>query len=993
MSVMTSFTLRALKKNRVRTVVSIIGIALSCALFTAVFTSVTSLYGGLLERVLSTEGSWQVYSPSYSEAALDALEQSENVVDLAVFRELGSAYMTEQDSLTLGKIATVRTLPETVKGTFSPEDIPLTILPEIKEGRMPESSSEIILPDFCKGEILGNNSPDASVVTDDVLEVGSTLTLDLGMRVVDNRDGSGRLVLNSVVYDYLSPDGGSYPHQEEIIDASVRSYKVVGFYARQTSGFMGNNFTSASSATSIVGITSAGAPGEGIAGAHLTVQGLSSFKAILEFLDEVVDDDGFYPSYHQNLLTYQGVDDGRPITGTVWMIAYVLAFVIVVASASLIYNSFAISVADRTRQFGLLSFIGASKKQLRRSVLFEALFLGIIGIPIGVIVGLAGVSAVFALTQDAFSALLGTGGEVVVCVEPGTLAVAVLLSFLVLLVSAWIPSRRAGRVSAVDAIRQTQEVKVSKRSARKTRSLAKKATKQGHEVSVGISGLAGKLFGVPGFIAHRNLSRSSARGRSVVVSLAVSVVLIVIAGSISLYFMPLSDRAESKDGAGSGADIIVSGAPSRDADLGSVSNALVDFCGQAEAIEGVEHVSSSRQGQATGVIPAAMISDDGRIVGDSFDSRQINSAWASSSFVSNGDYVGEIVIFYIDNASWMDIVREAGLEESAYTDPSNPRAVALDRYQGSTDGDRYFDAHPFAQTGTVDLYAVDHGDISDDSHSLTPIGLREGSNGELAFGYVDQYKDESQNVIEKPLEEVSTKMTLEVGALVDQVPPSISASSASTHFPVLILPESVAASEAGAVSPSGDTGVFDYSWVNISFKAENHVEAAEALGEMTSLSELMGFGVSDIAESARENRLIAQAVQLFIFCFSVIMLLIAVANVFNTLTNSIILRTREFAMLKSAGMGDRAFARMLIYECASYALRGLAIGLVIAVAVTYLFYRAINLSFVGIAFDLPWAYVGVAVVVVLAILALSVIFALRKSHASSVVDALRADVV
>ncbi|MEG0757146.1 MAG: ABC transporter permease, partial [Raoultibacter sp.] len=263
----------------------------------------------------------------------------------------------------------------------------------------------------------------------------------------------------------------------------------------------------------------------------------------------------------------------------------------------------------------------------------------------------------------------------------------------------------------------------------------------------------------------------------------------------------------------------------------------------------------------------------------------------------------------------------------------------------------------------------------------------------LVLGYVNQFKNEGGRVIEKPLEEASTKMTLEVGALVDQVPPSINASGASNRFPVLILPESVAASEAGVMSPSGDTGAFDYYWMNISFRAENHVEAAASLEGLTAQSKLIGFSVHDIAESAREGRLVSQAIQLFIFCFSVIMLLIAVANVFNTLTNSIILRTKEFAMLKSAGMGDRAFARMLLYECASYAFRGLAIGLVVATVVTYLFYRAINLSFAGIAFNLPWAHVGVAVMIVLIILALSVVFALRKSHASSVVDALRADVV
>lgn len=149
----------------------------------------------------------------------------------------------------------------------------------------------------------------------------------------------------------------------------------------------------------------------------------------------------------------------------------------------------------------------------------------------------------------------------------------------------------------------------------------------------------------------------------------------------------------------------------------------------------------------------------------------------------------------------------------------------------------------------------------------------------------------------------------------------------------------------------------------------------------------------DLASEAEQSRLAAQTIQVFILCFTVIMALIAVANVFNTLTNSIILRTREFAVLKSVGMGDRAFARMLVCECASYALRGLVAGLVLAVLVAWALYQALGIAFRGVDFSLPWPYVGAAVALVLVVLAISVAFALHKSHAANVVEALRADAV
>ncbi|WP_139652371.1 ABC transporter permease [Raoultibacter phocaeensis] len=987
MSVMTSFTLRSLKKNRVRTVVSVVGIALSCALITAVFTSVTSLQAGLLERTLATEGSWQIASSQLSENAYEEFLTSDTVVDMAVSHELGSAKLTPEDSRSMGEFVAVKTYPDTVKGTFAPGGTPLTLVPELEEGRLPESDTEVVLPDYCKGVVLGEGVADAGAVSDGALEVGSALTLHLGTRMVEDANGGGQRALDSFRYGYLSPETG-YPSEEELVDASTRTYTVVGFYERQ-SNFGGSDFTASNS--SIVALTSADASSGGIISAYLTVQGLSSTAEMQAFVNERITEADAIPMYHVNLFRYQGIADGRPIEGTLWMIAIVLTAVIVVASVSLIYNSFAISVADRTRQFGLLSSIGASKKQIRRSVLFEAFFLGLIGVPVGVLVGIGGVAAVFALTQEAFTAMIGTGGSVSLHVEPVVLAVVVLLSAVTLLASAWVPAQRAGKVSAVDAIRQTQDVKVSKRAARRARAAGAKAAKRGTEVPAGVSGLSGKLFGAPGFIAHRNLSRASARGRTVVASLAVSVALIVVSGSVALYLTPIADRAESKNAAGSGADIIVSGSAPEMAELSAFSAELDEFKAQAEKIGGIEFLSSYKQGQADAALPAAMISEDGRMVGDDIDEQQ-NASFVPSSFSSNGDYLGDLTIFYLDDKSWTDLVKDLGLDEAAFTDPANPQAIGLNRYQGIIGGDSYADAKPFAATGPIDLYAIDYN-LKDDAGSWGSMGVRENASGNLVVGYVNQYSEEEPEIIEKPVEEVASKTTIEVGALTDEVPASVNSGSASIHFPVILLPESVAGSAAGIVSPSGERGVFDYYWTNLSFGAENHAEAAEALEELAKQSELLDFRVFDVTESARQSRLIAQAVQLFIACFAVIMLLISVANVFNTLTNSIILRTREFAMLKSAGMGDRAFARMLVYECASYAVRGLAIGLAVALGATYLLYWAVNLSFTGLVFALPWGYVGVAVAVVLAVLALSVAFALRRSHASSVVDALRADAV
>ena len=83
---------------------------------------------------------------------------------------------------------------------------------------------------------------------------------------------------------------------------------------------------------------------------------------------------------------------------------------------------------------------------------------------------------------------------------------------------------------------------------------------------------------------------------------------------------------------------------------------------------------------------------------------------------------------------------------------------------------------------------------------------------------------------------------------------------------------------------------------------------------------------------------------------------------------------------------------MLVAECASYALRGLGFGLVFSGGVVCLFWLELR-STMGVPFELPWGYVAGAVAGVVAVLGLSVAYALRRSHALNIVEALRADAI
>lgn len=467
--IFTRFTLRSLAQNRVRTAVTVVGIALSTALLAAVLTSVASVQQGLLERTMVTEGSWHVFSPDVPAQGIDALVESDAVTDLATFRDLGSAALAPDDANRLGAFIALKTTPTTVKGVDEPGGAPYSLMPELASGRWPETADEIVLPDYLQGEELGAGGAEG-VVSNGPLETGSTLTGGFG-NLAAAEDGA-RLA-----------DG----NETRVENARERTLTVTGFYKRQAP-FLANNYT-ASSAPSVA-LTVADASEEGAAaGAYLVTQGLGTLDEMKAFFADATGlDDTAATLYHTSLFSYLGISDGRPIWGSLWAVAAVLAIVIVAASASLIYNAFAISVAERTRQFGLLASLGASKRQLRSTVLAEALLLGAVGVPIGLLAGVAGTAGAFSSSQEAFAAMLGSGSAgLAVHVDAGALAAAAALSIATLLVSAWVPSARAARVSAVDAIRQTQDVRLSKRAERSAPS---------HAPDVGRVklGIAGRLF-------------------------------------------------------------------------------------------------------------------------------------------------------------------------------------------------------------------------------------------------------------------------------------------------------------------------------------------------------------------------------------------------------------------------------------------------------------------------------------------------------------------
>lgn len=966
MSIFTRFSLRSLSGNRTRTVVSVIGIALSCALVCAVLTSVVSMTDMLYERTAADEGAWQVEASNIPAEAHRALADDERVSARLDVAELGAIQMGDDNAADYGSYLFAKTWP------VNPEGERLVTGPEITAGRAPEAPGEIALPHYLEGVELAPcgltvQGADGAAA----IELGSTVTAVLGERTLRYPEDGGAAVAGTSLQGTYFEDGTV----EETFDADLGRLTgtVVGFYRSygfsSTRSLQGNSVYAYPAGDEVERALS-DASDTTCAYSILTVHDPQDALTIADELSSDIDPQEGGVATHTSLLRWQGVTGSSEVWNTLYMIAGVLAVVIAVAGVSLVYNSFAISVAERTRQFGLLASLGASRRQLRRTVLTEALLLSAVGIPIGLVLGLAGCLAVFQLTGSGLAAMFDVdayGIQVSVTVSPAVLGISAGVALATVLVSAWIPALRASRVSAVDAIRQTRDIRLTRRAQR---ALARAEGRTGDEAAARPRGLASRLLGIPGFIAHRNLTRAASKGRVTVAALAVSVALLIISGVIGSVMDYASGTAiDAADGTDLQVRIDATTAEGGTGELvredGRVdAEALRDALGRlydaADGIDGAVRAGYHASYVADTIVPASMVSEgSGRFFGMLLD---------------DGSWSGPVYVDFIDTATWESYVDGLGLPRERFCDPAHPQAIALNEYT-LNEGGTYGSYSPLSGAGTVETV------------SFAPLegmyagGVMSDGNGRPSVWY--SAPDGSERYV--PLDEgIAAREELAVGALADTAPAGISTRSGTLH---LLLP----------VTAMAENGTLAFADAQMDLDAGGSAEAASRAQDDFELIAAdfpeLDCTYTNFAETKMQNRMMSDTVQTFIYCFTVICGLIAVANVFNTLTNSLILRRREFAVLKSIGMGESAFRRMIAYECASYALRGFAVGLALAAVAAAFLTRAMAYSFTTFTLEPPVVETAAAAGIVLAVIAVSAAYALRRSHAASVVEALRDDAI
>lgn len=492
MNLLNKLTIKNLKLNKKRTTVTIIGIILSMALITAVITMYTSCIKSLINFEIHERGNYHVAYYDVSKDNIKDITNNRGVEDVFLTKNIGYAKIDSKN--TYKPYAYIKAFD---KGAL--DNLSLNLV----SGRLPENDTEIVIPTHLKtnGRLE--------------LHIGDSITLDVGKRV------SGNYELNQ-----NNPyDSDDLENPEKIINTTSKTYKIVGIIERPAISV--ENYSSPGY-TFITYMDDKDMKENTDVFVKYNKDGLKEHETvtanILEINPELFKkslDGNLYPDQETNKIAnelnkakyqisinnYLIILETNPLKEStvqgLGIVVLIVALIIVVTSVFCIKNSFDISITEKTKQYGMLRSIGATKKQIRNNVFYEALILGLIGIPLGLLIGLFASFLLIIISNFFLRGMLLDRMTLTFKVSWIGIIMATILGAITIYFSALRSARRASKLSPIASIKNSGDIKIKSKQLKTPKIIT-------------------KLFGVGGEISYKNQLRNKKKYRTTIISIMIS---------------------------------------------------------------------------------------------------------------------------------------------------------------------------------------------------------------------------------------------------------------------------------------------------------------------------------------------------------------------------------------------------------------------------------------------------------------------------------------
>lgn len=858
MNIINKLTIRHLKGNKRRTLVTIIGVIISVAMITAVATLGVSFLNLMIRDNIAANGEWHVKYNDVNVEQIQAIEKDSQTKKLVLTNDLGYAKLEGSENKSKPYLFIIE------YNTAGFQQFPI----ELAEGRLPLKDDEIVI-----SEAIADN---AKVE----FNIGDKLSVEVGKRLVAGEEEP--LGQN---YSLQSDENGV---TEKLTIESSETLTIVGTIKRPTWE------PTWSPGYTVIKYVDKNALGKTrTADAVVVVEKVKG--SLYEHSETIAKENGINSvSYNKELLRFYGVTDNDSLRLTLFSVAGIVMAVIIIGSVALIYNAFAISVSERSRHLGMLSSVGATKKQKRNSVFFEGAVIGAVSIPVGILSGLAGIGVTFSFINTYLEGALNVAEKLKVIITPASLLVACVISIVTIFISTYIPAMRASKVSAIDAIRQTQDIKLSRKTVKTSK-------------------LVRKLFGIEAEIGLKNLKRNKKRYQATVFSLVISIVLFL---TVSYFTEDLKKSLElSVDNINYDIQVINDQMGKED---------LLPFT----KLDYVTNSSIVQTSYLTTLIEK-----------DQLPSELVKSVENDPSILKDGKFIYYVRLHGLDHDSFRTYAAKVGADSAKLENTNELNAIIIDNinYQD-------YETGKFVETKSI------HTNVGD----------------KLALNLMN-YETEEQQFL----------ANIKVIVLTDQLPMGISTSSLGgldIIVPEEILTKIVAGNEKARSE----------------IQTELYMNSSDPLATQDELDKITDSGthVYNVYQRRQEQEQVIVLMSIFTYGFIALISLISIANIFNTISTSISLRKREFAMLRSVGMTPKGFNKMINYESIFYGVKALLYGLPISFVIMYLIYWSLRNTF-EYGFNLPWMSILFVVIIIFIIVGAAMLYSIQKVKKENIIDGLK----
>ena len=509
MKVLNELSIQDLKLNKKRSIVIIIGIILSTALICGVAGLVTSFQNTFVETSKRNSGNYHTIFYDVPKDELKYIEENRGVENYHLSEELGFSYIPN------AKVTEDEEKPY-VNVISMDDNFLKNMAIDIKEGRLPENDSELAISTRINEKYKTN------------FKVGDTITLNVGELQLE--DGTKLNKHNS----YLNNTGENEEiQQEEIINSKAKTYKIVGIIERPETCIEPMEAPWFTTITKMQEIENKANIAVLYTNPYDYVKNTENINKMEKCENNTEPQYTFgglrnkYKSYkydikiNSELLAYEGANLSDETLKLIYGLGAFIMAIVLVSSVFVIRNGFAISITERLKQYGMLSSIGATKKQIKKSVYFEGFILGIIGIPLGILSGILAIYILVQVVNYILKDFVTNSSLLTYSISWSAIIVSIVVATITIWLSCKKSAKKASKVTPIEAIRSSEDVKLKAKKIKCPKIIT-------------------KIFKTGGEIAYKNLKRSKKKYRTTVISIIVSVVIFIAISSFIEYGFKMS---------------------------------------------------------------------------------------------------------------------------------------------------------------------------------------------------------------------------------------------------------------------------------------------------------------------------------------------------------------------------------------------------------------------------------------------------------------------